>query len=75
MEFQGVEDPQSFIDAAADIGVVDGETSDDALGVDDEEGALSDSLVFDEDAVGFAELVAAVAEERDVDAAEAAFEV
>ena len=72
-ESKSVEDALGLIDATTHVGVADGHVPDDALWVDDEEGALGDALVFDQDAVVAAEFMVAVADERDVDASEAAF--
>lgn len=59
-ELEGVNESEGLVDASADREIVDGDLTDDALGVNDKEPTESNSLLFQQDTVGLGDLVVLV---------------
>ena len=75
LEDQSVQNTLSFIHGPSNIRIVDRNGADLALGIDGEKRSLSYAFVFDQDTIVAAQLVVAVANQRDMDASETAFHI
>jgi hypothetical protein len=65
-ELEGLDETEGLLDVAADGKVVDGDLSEDTLGVDNEETAQGDALVLDQDAVAAGDLCALIGDEGEL---------
>lgn len=63
-ELEGLDKADGLLDVAADGEIVDGDLSEDTLGVDDEEAAQGNTLVLNQDTVAARDLVGLVGDER-----------
>lgn len=71
-ELERVNQAQGLVDAAAHRQIVDGDLAQHAVGVDEEQAAQRNALLFNQHAVVLADGVVLVAQQRDVDLAQAA---
>ena len=71
-ELERIDETQGLVDTAANRQVVDGDLPQDTIRINEEQAAQGNALLLDQHAVVLADGVVLVAEQRDVDAAEAA---
>lgn len=72
-EDQSIQNTLCLVHRASDICIVDGHRANRALGIDDEQCALGNTLLLDQDAIVLAQLVVTVADQRHVNASQPAF--
>lgn len=66
-KLEGLDEAKGLLDGATNGQVVDGDLSEDALGIDDEETAEGDALVLEEDSIVTRDLVRLVGEQGQVE--------